>query len=133
MVDDLVVVTECGSKAIEANSIINTFIENQKLTFSDKKCYQMHVGNPKLCCPLLNVHEKKISRTNETKYLGNILSSDASTKSNTKIRTSKAYGIVAEILSIVNEIPFGKFQLVVGLQLREFMLINGTLYNSEVC
>ena len=36
-------------------------------------------------------------------------------------------------MSIVNEIPFGTHQLEVAIELREAMLINGVLTNSEVC
>ena len=36
-------------------------------------------------------------------------------------------------MSIINEIPFGKHKLEVGLKLRESMLINGILTNIEVC
>ena len=46
-------------------------------------------------------------------------------------RKSKGQGIVANILSILNEIPFGKHRVEVGLKLREAMLINGMLFNSE--
>ena len=34
-------------------------------------------------------------------------------------------------MSILNEIPFGKHRITVGLKLREAMLINGMLFNSE--
>ena len=38
---------------------------------------------------------------------------------------------MAEILSIVNEIPLGIYKTEVALRLREAMLVNGILYNSE--
>ena len=41
--------------------------------------------------------------------------------------------IVAKILSIINKIPLGKHRVDVALKLREAMLINGILYNSEAC
>ena len=46
-------------------------------------------------------------------------------------RKKKGDGIVAEILSILDEIPLGKYKTEVALRLREAMLINGILYNSE--
>ena len=46
-------------------------------------------------------------------------------------RKSKGDGIVAEIVSIIKEIPLGKHKTEVALKLREAMLINGILYNSE--
>ena len=87
----------------------------------------------KNAAPNLNVHDDKMERSNEEKYLGNIISDDGSNKVNIKSRISKGYGIIAEIMSIVNEIPFGSHQLEVAIELREAMLINGVLTNSEVC
>ena len=46
-------------------------------------------------------------------------------------RKAKGDGIVAEILSIKNEISLGKHRIDVALKLREAMLINGILFNSE--
>ena len=39
---------------------------------------------------------------------------------------------MSEILSIIKEIPLGKHKVKAALQLRESMLINGMLFNSEV-
>ena len=44
---------------------------------------------------------------------------------------AKGFGIIAEILSILDDIPLGKYKVEIGLLLREAMLINGLLYNSE--
>ena len=38
---------------------------------------------------------------------------------------------MAEILSIINEIPLGRHRTEVALKLREAMLIDGILFNSE--
>ena len=46
-------------------------------------------------------------------------------------RRNKGYGTVAEILAIINEIPLGQYKMEIGLKLREAMLINGMLFNSE--
>ena len=46
-------------------------------------------------------------------------------------RQKKGYGIVAEILAILNEIPLGQYKMEIGLQLRQAMLVNGMLFNSE--
>ena len=44
----------------------------------------------------------------------------------------KGNGIVSEITSIIDEIPFGKHQIEVAIKLREALLVNGVLYNSVV-
>ena len=52
MVDDIAIATTCNVDAVRANSIVNTFIENQKLTLSKKKYHQMHIGKNKMYCPV---------------------------------------------------------------------------------
>ena len=44
---------------------------------------------------------------------------------------NKGEGIRAEIVSIIKEIPLRKHTLDVALKLREAMLLNGILFNSE--
>ena len=132
MVDDLAVITKCGNDTIKANAVINSFIESKKLNFSKKKCHQMHIGENRITCPEVNVHEDKMIKSKEEKYLGDIITDDGNNNVNIKNRQSKGYGIVAEIASIVNEIPFGNHQFEVAIKLREAMLINGMLTNTEV-
>ena len=44
---------------------------------------------------------------------------------------NKGNGIVAEITSILEEIPFGKHIAEVAMKLRGDMLLNGILFNVE--
>ena len=46
-------------------------------------------------------------------------------------KKTKGDGIVSEILSIINEITIGIHKVEVALRLREAMLVNGILFNSE--
>ena len=46
-------------------------------------------------------------------------------------RRNKGYGIVSEIIAILEEIPLGRYKLEIGLMLRQAMLLNGILFNSE--
>ena len=46
-------------------------------------------------------------------------------------RKNKGYGIVAEILAILEDIPLGRYKIEIGLMLRQSMLLNGILFNSE--
>ena len=50
MVDDLAIISKCGTVTIVANSVAKTFIESKKLDLSKKKCHQMHIGKPKIKC-----------------------------------------------------------------------------------
>ena len=46
-VDDLLAISICSSSAsIYKNSILNSFIENERLSLSQIKCHVMHIGNP---------------------------------------------------------------------------------------
>ena len=49
-----------------------------------------------------------------------------------KDRCNKGYGIDNEILSILEEIPLGPYKISVGLKMREAMLLNGILFDSEI-
>ena len=44
---------------------------------------------------------------------------------------SESMKYISEILSIIEEVPLGKHMTEVALKLREVMLINGVLFNSE--
>ena len=67
----------------------------------------------------------------EKKYLGDVIDQSGTIQSTIDKRKTKGDGIVAEILSIVNEIPLGEHKIEIALRLREAMLINGMLFNSE--
>ena len=46
-------------------------------------------------------------------------------------RKNKGFGIVSEIIAILEEIPLGRYKHEIGLKLRQAMFLNGILYNSE--
>ena len=48
MVDDLLIVTECGFKSAMANSFINCKTNLKKLQFGIDKCHKMHVGKKRI-------------------------------------------------------------------------------------
>ena len=47
-------------------------------------------------------------------------------------RLSKGYGIVANIIALLSEIPLGHRRIEIGLELRQPWFLNGILYNSEI-
>ena len=71
-------------------------------------------------------------RGESSKYLGDIFHNSGKSKYNIIDRSAKAYGILAEIRAILNDVPLGKYRVEAGLSLRQAMFINGVLYNSEV-
>ena len=68
----------------------------------------------------------------KVKNIGDIIAADGSIDETIKERTDKWYGIVNEIVSILEETPLGPFRVTVGFELRETMLLNGILFNSEL-
>ena len=132
MIDDVLVVAECGTKSVKTNAIINSFIESKKLKMSANKCHKIHVGSQNPFCPSLKIEEKRMEKVEEETYLGDKVSSCGTFHPTVSARASKGYGITNEILSILSEIPLGGHRVATGLRLREAMLINGILFNSEI-
>ena len=59
MVDDVLGIQKCSSKSRKLNNAINTFIELEKLTLSQKKCHNVHVGKDCRTVQTLTFMEKK--------------------------------------------------------------------------
>ena len=131
MVDDVMAIQKCSTKSLIINKTINTFIDLEKLSLSKNKCHNIHIGNPKIECHSLRVNGQKMKNSRKETYLGDIIEDNTKTNANIEKRKSKGYGIVEEILTITNEIPLSHWKIKAGLLLRQAMLINGTLYNTE--
>ena len=109
----------------------------KKITFHTKnkagksKCQKMHIGKENVDCPMLKVHGTEMSTVEEQTYLGDIVSSNGKNIANINARVSKGMGITSQILSLLKELNNGQYYFKTALMLREAMLINGVLYNSE--
>ena len=130
MVDDIISVSSVENTST-INMLINRFIEHKKLKLSEQKCSRIHIGEGHRNCPEIKVHEHIMKDADKEKYLGDWIDKTGKIQETINSRKSKGHGIVANILSILNEVPFGKHRVEVGLKLREAMLINGMLFNSE--
>ena len=130
MVDDIICVSSVEN-VVSMNSLINTFVDHKKLKLSEKKCFRIHIGEGHRNCPDLKVHDHVMKDAEKEKYLGDVIDKNGKIQATIENRKDKGQGIVASILSIINDIPFGKHRVEVGLKLREAMLINGMLFNSE--
>ena len=70
MVDDTISIGECGTQSVSKNAVLNSFIENQRLTLSDDKSCVLHIGNPRYClekCPSLKVHDRDMKVASSAK------------------------------------------------------------------
>ena len=65
-------------------------------------------------------------------YLGDIISSDGKNTRNVDSRVSKALGIIASIFDVLKHVLFGRHYFTIAFLMRNVMLINGILTNSEV-
>ena len=92
---------------------------------------RIHIGKRDLSCPQLKVHGKKMKNSDKEKYLGDQITKLGNLKATIEGRVAKGYGIVSEIKTLLDEIPLGIYRVEMGLKLRQAMLINGLLYNSE--
>merc|ERR1712105_523286 len=70
MVDDILGIQKCSNQSVRLNNVINTFIELEKLTLSQKKCNNVHVGKKVENCPEFKVHSNKMANSNQETYLG---------------------------------------------------------------
>ena len=134
MIDDILAVALCGMKSVATNTFINTKIEIKKLLFSTPKCGHIHVGKCNPFCPDLEVHGETVSKSKEEKYLGDIVAETLANcnSKNTDTRKNKGIGIVAQIMYILDTVSLGSFVFEIALVLREGLLVNGILYNTEV-
>ena len=132
MVDDLLGITKCGPESVKLNSIINSFVESKQLEFGKGKCNKIHIGGTHTNCPNLRVHDDEMVERDEEKYLGDIFSKDGTNKKNIEARKCKGFGIISDILSILNDIPLGRNRIDAGLKMRNAMFLNGILTNCEV-
>ena len=119
MVDDILVVSECGFKSSMVNSFINTKTSLKKLQFGVNKCFKMHIGKAynEAVCPDLEIDgwdvkvvedfntkevtmedeysgAQKMEEVSHEKYLGNIISSEGKNKKNITARVNRGWGVV---------------------------------------
>ena len=135
MVDDILTIQECSTSSVRMNATVNAFIEGKKLTLSNKKCHRIHVqkksSKNKPDCMPLKIHNSKMNEAQQEKYLGDFIDTSGTIRKTVEERKNKGYGIVSEIIAILDEIPLGRYKLEIGLKLRQAMLLNGILFNSE--
>ena len=133
MIDDVAIFSECGIKAIKANTYVMSKIQSLKQWCGPAKCHQIHLGKPSITCPELSVHGEPMKKSELEKYLGDLVSKELTNKQNIENRQSKAMGIISQIMSLLSEICLGKHYYEIAMLLRETMFVNGILTNIEVC
>ena len=154
MVDDLVLISRCGIESVLMNGFINCKTNQKKLQYGVDKCHRMHVGPKNHLCPDLFIDSWEVKSmdvldtgvtglvdsftgsslvesSDSEKYLGDIICKDGSNKKNIEARKGKGTGMKNQIMDILDDICFGPYTFEVALVLRDSLLINGILTNSE--
>ena len=72
----------------------------------------------------------QMKESDDEKYLGDIISYNGMNTKNIKARVDKGVGNVKQIMSILQEVCFGKFQFEVAIILRNSLLISSMLTNA---
>ena len=98
----------------------------KNLRLGHSKCFRMHVGKNKTCCPVLQVRDEIMLTSEREKYLGDIISSSCKIDENIEERYNKGIGIANKIIS------FGHYYFQMAILFRQSMLINGIMCNGEV-
>ena len=133
MVDDVFIISESGYKAQRFNGFINAKTAIKRLQFGRQKCQVMHIGKhiPKhkkanfyvdgwIMKELNDIEtnmkestedfngEDDIEETENTKYLGQIISKDGTNTKNIENRSNTGIGMVNKINTTLNKSPGGK-------------------------
>jgi hypothetical protein len=133
MVDDTLAVGHCGIQSIKKNAVMNSFIEQQRLTLSQSKSVVLHIGRKSKClatCPTLKVQDTDMKTADSVRYLGDIISASGARRPSVDDRRSTGWARVSEITAMLTAMP-DKGKVQVGLKLREAKLLNGILYSIE--
>ena len=70
-------------------------------------------------------------QSSQQTYLGDKIHKSGRLRPTIDARVAKGSGAVTTILAILNDIPLAHWRVEAGLQLRQAMFLNGTLFNSE--
>ena len=134
MVDDTLGVSKCGTEAIQLNSVLNSFVQTQRLTLSKTKSVVVHIGKKHkntLPCPKLKIHNSDMKEAGSAKYLGNFVTSSGGVRDTIEDRRNKGWGKVATIKGILSAVDLGDHRVEVGLLLRKAILVNSLLFTAE--
>ena len=154
MVDDQLLIMECGTSSVKTNSFINAQANIKRLQYGATKCYKLHCGKSSVACPDLKVDTWKLVNPSTspssilelvdqegdphtletvpyTKYLGDFSSADGKNDKNILERFNKGNGKVSEIFFLLEDLCLGKYFFESGNILRNSLLLSSLLSNSE--
>ena len=114
------------------NSLVKSFMFSKKLVLNKSKCAKIHVGRKSDICPKLLIQKDIMKDSVHEKYLGEVIHQNGKQHATLVDRLAKGYGIISNIIALIDDIPLGHRRVQIGLELRQAWLINRLLYNSEI-
>ena len=156
MIDDLLLIQNCGYKSAALNAYINARTSTKSLQYGVIKCKKIHIGkrrNMDICSDIsvdawevqevtdihtglaetndIYIGKDKIESTISSKYLGDIVSGSGNNEATVAARVSRGTGIVNEICQLLHNIYFGKYFFQTAIIYRNSLLISSLLTNCE--
>ena len=95
------------------------------------KCEKIHCGKKMPDCPDLKVHNKTMHNSDEVKYLGDQITSSANNVKTISKHKAKGYGIISDIMYLLEAISNERHRTKVGLELRQVWFLYLVLLNME--
>ena len=83
-------------------------------------------------CDNLFVHNKILQESHQVKYLGDVIHEDGRPRSTILDRVNRGWAICGQIFGFLKDIHIGNLRVQIGLELKQSLLLNGILFNSEV-
>ena len=99
-----------------------------------EKSVAVHFGAAKKCtlpCPSLKVHSDPMDRKDNTRYLGNMISSKGVVSDTIEDRRKIGLGKISTIMGILDEVDMGANRVEAGLMLRQSNLVSSLMYSAE--
>ena len=79
----------------------------------------------------LNDDEVELDKSEEEKYLGDVINKDGKKTKNMLARKAKGLGVIDQITSMLDNICFGPYQIEIAIVWRNALLLNSILTNCE--
>ena len=155
MQDDTLAISTCGYKTRKITNFLNTHTNILSHQFGRDKCVKMHIGkkhNIEICGDVsvyawseklmtssaqteqlqgIYFGKENMKNVTEKKYLGDLISCDLKNNQNIKKIGGKETGNVNKIILTLSEKPYGKHLFKAEKLMKEGLLINSLLTNSE--
>ena len=154
MVDDSLVVTNCGLDSNLATAHLNAQTNIKKLQYGQAKCNKIHIGKSDILCPKNTIDAWKLVKQSDEatsildyvdteadrhemasvvhdKYLGDVLQNSGKNTINIQERIKRGFGSVNQICQLLDDLCLGSYHFECANIFRNSMLLSTLLSNSD--